>query len=180
MVIGIRLIFGADMVVKCLICNSYSVFHSWIGVKSRITKGCFCENQVWIDNKENIRAEDFDKIEIWFGVEQKFIPYQRYMSLCSTQQANHSNSTNHTQGACWFVTWILLILEFILVFLQFFFTELAALHLATSMQSHLYLKSKHVIYRWAKKWSLFVSKQLGQIRLLEWSKWLHITIKILE
>jgi len=100
MVIGIRLIFGADMVVKCLICNSFSVFHSWIGVKSRITKGCFCENQVWIDNKENIRAEDFDKIEIWFGVEQKFIPYQRYMSLCSTQQANHSNSTNHTQGAC--------------------------------------------------------------------------------
>jgi hypothetical protein len=79
------------MVVKCLECNSYSVFHAWIGVKSRVTKGCCCPNQVWIDSKENIRAENFDKIEIWHGVEQKFIPYQRFMSLCSSQKANHSD-----------------------------------------------------------------------------------------
>lgn len=86
------------MVVKCLQCNSHSVFHAWIGVKSRVTAGCRCPNQVWIDNDENIRAEDFDKIEVWSSADKEFISHSRYMKICSTQKAKHSPSTDCTRG----------------------------------------------------------------------------------
>jgi hypothetical protein len=85
------------MVVKCLQCNSYSVFTAWLGQNSRIGKGCRCPNQVWIDNNENIRAEDFDKIEVWNSAEQKFISHKRFLSLCSIQKAKHSDLTDCTR-----------------------------------------------------------------------------------
>jgi hypothetical protein len=75
------------MVVICLNCNSYSVFHSWIGNNSRVTKGCSCENQVYISAREEIQAEDYDKVEVWNPAEQKFITYTRYQSLCASQKA---------------------------------------------------------------------------------------------
>ncbi len=75
------------MVVKCLQCNAYSVFTGWVGPISRIGAGCRCQNQVWIDSDENIRAEDFNKVEVWNAAEQQFIAYKRFSSLCSTQKA---------------------------------------------------------------------------------------------
>jgi len=73
------------MVVRCLECKACSVFHAWIGVKSRVLEGCACTNQVWIDNKEKIHAQDFSKVAIWFDLEQDWISYERFLELCSTR-----------------------------------------------------------------------------------------------
>ena len=81
------------MVVKCLQCNSHSVFHAWLGVKSRVLEGCSCPNQVWISPSEEIFAQDFNKIEVWNSAEQKFISYKRFKSLCSIRKTEHSNLT---------------------------------------------------------------------------------------
>ena len=72
------------MVVRCKICNAYSVFHAWIGVKSRVTMGCKCKNSVWIypdEGRENIRAEDMESIEIWHAPNEEWINYANYTKL---------------------------------------------------------------------------------------------------
>lgn len=84
------------MVVRCSECKACSVFHAWIGVKSRVTEGCACLNQVWIDNKEKIHAQDHNKIEIWYGREKKWISYKRYLKIWNFQQADHLNLTKNT------------------------------------------------------------------------------------
>lgn len=84
------------MVVKCLECNSYSVFHAWLGQKSRVTEGCSCPNQLWIGPDEKIHAEDYKKIEVWNPAEKKFITHRKYLSLCFTQKTNHLNLTEST------------------------------------------------------------------------------------
>ena len=84
------------MVIKCLVCNACAVYHAWIGAKSRVTKECSCDNQVYISAKEEIHAENYDKVEVWNPAEQKFISYARYKRLCHTQNAEHLQQVGFT------------------------------------------------------------------------------------
>ena len=81
------------MVVRCLECKACSVFHAWIGVKSRVLEGCACPNQVYIDQHEKIHAQDHSKIEIWYDHEQDWISYERFTKLCSIRNAEHLGLT---------------------------------------------------------------------------------------
>lgn len=85
------------MVVRCVICKACSVFHAWIGVKSRITEGCSCPNQVWINNKEQIQAQNYEAVEVWHSKEQNWISYERYCKLWNLPKVKYLNSTKDFQ-----------------------------------------------------------------------------------